>query len=37
MRQSPRIRPHTGSLVAIEMRTGERAWRGLGEWPERRP
>jgi predicted phosphodiesterase len=28
--------PHPGSLVAIEMRAGERAWRVLGEWPERR-
>ena len=29
--------PHLGSLVAIEMRAGEREWRLLGEWPPQRP
>jgi hypothetical protein len=28
--------PHPGSLVALEMRAGERAFRILGEWPPHR-
>jgi len=27
--------PHPGSLIAFEMRAGEREWQVLGEWPER--
>lgn len=29
--------PYAGSLVAFEMKPGERAWQVLGEWPPKEP